>query len=602
MKTHFDAVADQDKVVQTLRAGCAHMRQAFDIESINVDELISTALNDQKAVGTGIKAFHGINFADLNVAYHQFCKNENVGGSVVDLGQVIEFFNDAAGRSARPCAPEGPEAAEHDRDPRRQGREFCRRVRAEQPAHLGVARRYSRIGAEGLRGRRGQAVLPASWRRRARHHPRLHGQSRRIGAAAGRLDHHPAGGEEPAGRRGRDLRAQDPRDHRGVAGREHADQGGDSRALPQFRLPRPQLMGRRDGGAELFRQIGQGAHPRRGGHAGGSPQGTELLQSRPPAGTRERNGSPMCSAACRRTASSARSRGPRRWRRRRRSSPWTVSGATRGFHFVDFLGREAKADGVESLTAQPYTVHSTINATLQRDAEAALQEGLAHYEIEAGRVQFHGPEANIADAVQKLSAGNRQWRRAGRRRGRRAGGDAGLAAGARECSPSPLRRPLGAGGHPQERQARRRGAPRRSRRRPHPAADDIGRRHEAKPQRIRCRLRAGDRGQRRRRQGSDGRTRARATAAQAQLRVRPTVQGATLVLENKTGRILAMAGSFSYPPEPAQSHVADAASAGLGDQAADLSHGAAEGPAAEHPHSRRALHIAADRQPRNRLL
>jgi membrane carboxypeptidase/penicillin-binding protein len=30
------------------------------------------------------------------------------------------------------------------------------------------------------------------------------------------------------------------------------------------------------------------------------------------------------------------------------------------------------------------------------------------------------------------------------------------------------------------------------------------------------------------------------------LRVRPTVQGAALVLENKTGRILAMAGSFSY--------------------------------------------------------
>ena len=51
-------------------------------------------------------------------------------------------------------------------------------------------------------------------------------------------------------------------------------------------------------------------------------------------------------------------------------------------------------------------MHSTINATLQRDTEAALQEGLAHYEIENGRVQFHGPEANIADAVQKLSAGN----------------------------------------------------------------------------------------------------------------------------------------------------------------------------------------------------
>src|SRR3984957_7498003 len=35
--------------------------------------------------------------------------------------------------------------------------------------------------------------------------------------------------------------------------------------------------------------------------------------------------------------------------------------------------------------------------------------------------------------------------------------------------------------------------------------------------------------------------------AVARLRVRPTVQGAALVLENKTGRILAMAGSFSYP-------------------------------------------------------
>src|SRR5205807_7530634 len=33
----------------------------------------------------------------------------------------------------------------------------------------------------------------------------------------------------------------------------------------------------------------------------------------------------------------------------------------------------------------------------------------------------------------------------------------------------------------------------------------------------------------------------------AELRVRPQVQGAALVLENKTGRILAMAGGFSYP-------------------------------------------------------
>ena len=36
------------------------------------------------------------------------------------------------------------------------------------------------------------------------------------------------------------------------------------------------------------------------------------------------------------------------------------------------------------------------------------------------------------------------------------------------------------------------------------------------------------------------------SAARAELRVRPAVQGSVVVLENKTGRILAMSGGFSY--------------------------------------------------------
>ena len=40
---------------------------------------------------------------------------------------------------------------------------------------------------------------------------------------------------------------------------------------------------------------------------------------------------------------------------------------------------------------------------------------------------------------------------------------------------------------------------------------------------------------------------AKAAAARAELRVRPVVQGTVVVLENKTGRILAMSGGFSYP-------------------------------------------------------
>src|SRR5262249_9890330 len=37
------------------------------------------------------------------------------------------------------------------------------------------------------------------------------------------------------------------------------------------------------------------------------------------------------------------------------------------------------------------------------------------------------------------------------------------------------------------------------------------------------------------------------TATRADLRGRPVVQGAVVVLENKTGRVLAMTGGFSYP-------------------------------------------------------
>ena len=56
-----------------------------------------------------------------------------------------------------------------------------------------------------------------------------------------------------------------------------------------------------------------------------------------------------------------------------------------GFQFIDYVDREATTDGVQSLSAQSYIIHSTINPQLQRDAEGALQEGLAQYELSSGR-------------------------------------------------------------------------------------------------------------------------------------------------------------------------------------------------------------------------
>src|SRR3989442_2408241 len=71
------------------------MRRAFDIEDINLEDLIATALDDPQAVGEN-KVFRGTNLADLQMAYREFCKNERVAVLAVDLGAVIDFYNKAA--------------------------------------------------------------------------------------------------------------------------------------------------------------------------------------------------------------------------------------------------------------------------------------------------------------------------------------------------------------------------------------------------------------------------------------------------------------------------------------------------------------------------
>ena len=95
VRTHFDPVADQTEVVQILKDGCAHMRKAFDIEDLKLDDLIETALADPQAVAGEIKAFRGIDFNELHIAYKQFCTDEKVQNSPFDMRQVIEFYNQA---------------------------------------------------------------------------------------------------------------------------------------------------------------------------------------------------------------------------------------------------------------------------------------------------------------------------------------------------------------------------------------------------------------------------------------------------------------------------------------------------------------------------
>ncbi len=94
VQTRFDRTWDQPRVAELLQAGCTHMLKAFDLEDINLDELITIALDDPQSVRES-HAFRGINFVDLQKAYREFCKNERVPVSAVDLGAVIEFYNKA---------------------------------------------------------------------------------------------------------------------------------------------------------------------------------------------------------------------------------------------------------------------------------------------------------------------------------------------------------------------------------------------------------------------------------------------------------------------------------------------------------------------------
>ena len=68
-----------------------------------------------------IKAFRGINFADLHKAYREFCKNERVPNSAVDLGEVIDFYNKAAADLPDHSQAARPEASRRQRGARRQG-------------------------------------------------------------------------------------------------------------------------------------------------------------------------------------------------------------------------------------------------------------------------------------------------------------------------------------------------------------------------------------------------------------------------------------------------------------------------------------------------
>ena len=519
------------------------MRQAFDIESINVDDLITTALDDPAAVGGNIKAFHGLNFADLNTAYKQFCKNETVANPVVDIGQVITFYNNAAADLPDPARLKGKQLpgmstvldgkGDHYADVFQPGNRRVWVPLADVPDFVQ------------------KAFIAAEDRRFYQHHGiDEHGIIRAfIGnlAESGR----PQGGSTITQQVVKNLLVGDDvtyeRKIREMIVASRLESTLSKNDILELYI-NSVYLGRGSWGIEMAARSYFGKSAKdltlpEGAMLAGLLKGPSFYNpDRHPDRAKERltyvlgrmQEDGVISAEQKSTATAAL---PKR-------VVYAFPHRDSGFNFVDYLGREAKTDGVDSLTAQTYTVRSTINAQLQRDAEAALQEGLAQYEMSSGRVQFRGPEANIADAIKKIGsspAGMPAWQQALQavhlplydvhwtpavivQKGDGKRDDGAIRVGLPDGRIMPLtglsyvsRRGLG-------------------------LYDVVyvnvveSRRSEVRPAAVNAR-------------GNPVKPKPQVTVSsgQAQLRARPTVQGAALVLENKTGRILAMAGSFSYP-------------------------------------------------------
>src|SRR5256714_1048798 len=396
--TRFDRVADQAAVAQLLGAGCTHMRKAFDIEDINLDELISTAMEDPQAIAGESKVFRGLNFADLQTAYRQFCKNETVETPAVDLGDVIDFYNKALTDLPDHTKLKGMRLPGASVVLDRRGERFAE-VFEENQRRVWVALADIPEHVQ-------KAFLAAEDRRFYQHK----GIDERglIRAFIGNLasSGRPQGGSTITQQIvknllvGEDLTYERKIREMIVASRvEHTLSKAEILELYLNSV----YLGRGSWGIELaarsyFGKPAKELTLEEGALLAGLTKGPNYFNpDRHPTRAQERLAY-VLSRLQEDGAITADQSGrglpalPKlvAYERPRRDI---------GFHFVDQVAREAKSlAGIDAITSHSYTVRSTINPQLQRAVEGALQEGLSRYERSAGRVQFGAAEANLAQS------------------------------------------------------------------------------------------------------------------------------------------------------------------------------------------------------------
>jgi penicillin-binding protein 1A len=531
VKTSFDPGRDQREVTKVLRAGCAHMRKVFAIESIDVDDLIATAMDDPNGADGTAKVMHGLTVDDIVAAYRQFCKNETVARPAVDLGNVISSYNavladlpDHAALRDHPLAGIALLLDQKDRRFAEIGRPERRRVwvpLSDVPEHVWKAF----VAAEDGRFFQHRGIDERGM---------IRAFLSNLGGS-GRMQ----GGSTITQQVAKNLLVGDAatfdRKIREIVIASRIERTFSKSEILELYL-NSIYFGRGAWGIEIAARNYFGKHAgelslAEGAVLAGLVRGPSVYSpDRYPTRTQQRLGYVLD-----RMQEDGHITIDQKRQAQAQLPPFgEYQGYRRdiGFHFVDEVAREARTQaGIGALDDAPYVVHSTIVPELQRATEAALQEGLARYEARGGRQRFEGPEANLRESIRRIEQQRALNHEDGTPTAQQAAPAWQQALGSARLPLYDVQWPVGVVLPSTD--GKRSGALRvglKDGRVLPLVAGSSARRSLKAYDVVFVRVLGKDR--------SGGR---------AELRVRPSVQGAALVLENKTGKILAMSGGFSYP-------------------------------------------------------
>jgi penicillin-binding protein 1A len=520
IQTRFDPARDSAAVTQILRDGCGHFRKAFDVESIDLDDLIKTAMDDPNAFSAEIKSFHGLKFESLIQVYRQFCKNEDIKDSPVDLAEVIRFYDDAVADLPDHTRLKGMRTAAGGGVIDGKGERF---------ADLSESNRRIWVPLKDIPLHVQKAFLAAEDKRFYEHK----GVDERglIRAMISNLARpgRPQGGSTITQQVVKNLLVGDDVTYERKM-REVIIASRVERSLTKAEILETYLnsiyLGRGAWGIELaartyFGKPAAALSVTEGAMLAGLTKGpTYYGPDKHPDRAQERLAYVL--ARMQEDGDAGAAQVPAKSGLPQMVAYDHAVQRDSGYYFLDHVSREARTlAGIPSLTTASTTVRTTIRPDLQHAAEAALQEGLAQYEMRNGRVEWHGAETNIGEAVRRIEAA------AGGAKGKSAWQQALAAAHPPLYDVHWTAAVVLATGNDRNGGGLRVGLPDG---RVVPLSSSIRRGINVYDV-VFVKLTEAKNKQ----------------AARVELRVRPVVQGAAIMLDNKTGGILAMAGGFSYP-------------------------------------------------------